>query len=180
MVYARSDIDYVTELLDIRDNYITATPRQRLSIIRQRLDDHHFGPNRLVTSVSAVEALARCLVMHDKAANEAQLKASYRKNKDRPPKSLVQEFLRSRGVTDAAQFFEEDTWRLFGYAVDYRNLLTHECTYLGQDKFPELIAACEEVLNRLARLAKVRERAALPFARADLHRHGTSAAQLKR
>ena len=160
MVYARSDIDYVTGLLSIRDNYVTATPRQRLSIIRQRLEDHHFGPNRLVTSVSAVEALARCLVMHDKAASKRQLKSSYGKYKDRPPKSLVQEFLRSQGITEAAGFFAEDTWRLFGYAVDYRNLLTHECTYLGQDKFPELIAACEEVLNRLAKLAKVREKTA--------------------
>lgn len=160
MVYARSDIDYVAELLNIRDNYVTATPRQRLSIIRQRLQDHHFGPNRLVTSVSAVEALARCLVMHTKAGSKAQLQSSYGKHKDRPPKSLVQEYLRSRGVSDAAEFFAEDTWRLFGYAVDYRNLLTHECTYLGQDKFPELIAACEEVLNRLAKLANVRERAA--------------------
>ena len=160
MAYARNDIDYVAELLGIRDHYVTAAPRQRLSIIRQRLEDHHFGPNRLVTSVSAVEALARCLVMHETTTSKVQLRSSYGKYKDRPPKSLVQEFLRSRGITDATQFFAEDTWRLFGYAVDYRNLLTHECTYLGQDKFPELIAACEEVLNRLVKLAKVRERAA--------------------
>jgi hypothetical protein len=41
---------------------------------------------------------------------------------------------------------------LFGYAVDYRNLLAHECTYLGLDKFPSLIEACEAVLEKLARL----------------------------
>src|SRR5437773_12053896 len=64
MARAASGIDYLAELSRIRDAYISATPRQRLSIARQRLEDHHFGPNRLVTSVSAVEALSRCLLLH--------------------------------------------------------------------------------------------------------------------
>ena len=160
MVRAAAGIDYVAELLSIRDNYVTATPRQRLSIIRQRLEDHHFGPNRLVTAVSAVEALARTLAMHHKAKTRSQLKSLYGRYKDRSPKTLVQEYLAAQGVTDPTAFFQEDTWRLFGYAVEYRNLLAHECTYLGLDKFPTLIEACEEVLNALAKLGKVRERGA--------------------
>lgn len=157
MVRAVPGVDYVAELLLIRDNYVSATPRQRLSVIRQRLADHHFGPNRLVTSVSAVEALSRSLAMHEKAAARAQLKSLYGKYKDRDPKTLVREYLKARGVTDPTSFFGEDTWRLFGYAVEYRNLMTHECTYLGLDKFPSLIDACEEVLKGLAKLGRVRE-----------------------
>jgi hypothetical protein len=62
MVRAAKDIDYSAELHTVRSVYVAMTPSQRLAIIRQRLVDHHFGPNRLVTSVSAVEALARsCL-----------------------------------------------------------------------------------------------------------------------
>lgn len=38
-------------------------------------------------------------------------------------------------------------------AVDYRNLLAHECTYLGLDKFPSLIDGCEEILEKLVELA---------------------------
>ena len=157
MVRAVPGIDYVAELISVRDAYMSATPKQRLSVIRQRLTDHHFGPNRLVTSVSAVEALSRSLAMHEKAVARAQLKSLYGKYKDRDPKTLVREYLKARGVADPTSFFGENTWRLFGYAVDYRNLITHECTYLGLDKFPSLIKACEEILNALAKLGRVRE-----------------------
>ena len=158
MTYAAPDIDYVAELLSIRDAYVCATPRQRLSIIRQRLEDHHFGPNRLVTAVSAVEALARSLAMNHKAKSKKDIKKLYPKFKDRSPKTLVLEYLKVRGIDDPTTFFGEDTWRLFGYAVEYRNLLAHECTYLGLDKFPTLIKACNEILNSLAKLRRVREK----------------------
>lgn len=162
MVRAVSGIDYVADLLKIREMYASLTPRQRLSIIRKRLADHHFGPNRLVTAVSAVEAFARTLAMHRKVKGKAktELTTLYRKYRDRAPKPLVQEYLRAHGINSPAAFFGEDTWRLFGYAVDYRNLLAHECTYLGLDKFPSLIEACDEVLEALIKLGRVRERSA--------------------
>jgi hypothetical protein len=49
MVRTASGVDYAADLTKIRESYISATPRQRLLIIRQRLEDHHFGLNRLVT-----------------------------------------------------------------------------------------------------------------------------------
>ena len=158
MVRAAKGIDYVAELLSVRNTYVGMNSSQRLSIIRQRLVDHHFGANRLVTSVSAVEALARSLAMNRQAISKAALRALYPKYKKRAPKSLVSEYLAAHGITDPANYFGEDTWRLFGYAIDYRNMLVHECTYLGLDKFPSLIEACEEVLNALAKLGQVRER----------------------
>jgi len=158
MARLAADIDYVAELNKIRDNYVTATPRQRLSIIRQRLEDHHFGPNRLVTVVSAAEALARSLAMHHRARTKTKLKKLYAKYRDRSPKTLVNEYLKEKGISDAEAFFEEDNWRLFSYAIEYRNLLAHECTYLGLDKFPSLIEACEVIVNKLAALGSLRER----------------------
>ena len=157
MARLASDIDYVADLAKIRESYVTASPRQRLSIIRQRLEDHHFGPNRLVTAVSAVEALSRSLAMHHRARTRVELKKLYATYRDRSPKTLVQEYLRDKGISDAGAFFEEDNWRLFNYAVEYRNLLAHECTYLGLDKF--LIEACEAIVSSLAKLGGVRERA---------------------
>jgi hypothetical protein len=156
MARAAHGIDYVAELLSIRDAYVTATPRQRFSIIRQRLEDHHFGPNRLVTSVSAIEALARSLALNHRAGTKSRIKKLYPRYRDRAPKTLVAEYLKSRGVDDANSFFGEDNWKLFGYAVEYRNLLVHECTYLGFDKFPSLIEACEAVLGKLAQLGGLR------------------------
>jgi hypothetical protein len=157
MIWAAKDIDYVAELLSVRSTYVGMSARQRLAIIRLRLADHHFGANRLVTSVSAVEALARSLAMGLKAKSKAELGAIYSKYKDRAPKTLVAEYFAARGVTNLSGHLGQDTWRLFGYAVDYRNMLAHECTYLGQDKFPSLIEACEEVLSALVKLGRVPE-----------------------
>ena len=145
-------IEYAEELEKIRRNYVTATPRQRLSIIRQRLDDHHYGPNRLVTIVSAVEAFARSLLINHPSKSKAEIKEQYRKFKHSKPEYLVEEFLKLRGQNDPAAFLKEDNWTLFKFAVEYRNMVTHECTYLGLDKFPSLIEGCEEVLEALVKL----------------------------
>jgi hypothetical protein len=160
MARLAADIDYMAELINIRENYVTVNPRQRLSVIRQRLEDHHFGPNRLITAVSAAEALARSLAMNHRASTKVELKKLYSKYRDRSPKTLVHEYLKDKGVSDAKAFFEEDNWQLFGYAVEYRNLLAHECTCLGLDKFPSLIEACEAVVNKLAKLGGIREKQA--------------------
>jgi hypothetical protein len=150
------DIDYVARLQSLRDSYVVAYPRQRLHVIRQRLDDHHFGPNRLVTSVSAVEAYARCLALRLRAKSREDLKKVYPKYRDKGPKGLVAEYAKARGVDNLPSFFGEDNWKLFGYAIDYRNVITHECTYLGLDVFPSLIGACEAVLTKLEELADSR------------------------
>lgn len=152
------DIDYIALLHKLRDSYIRAYPRQRLHVIRQRLEDRHFGPNRLVTTVSAVEAYARSLALHRRAKTRADLTNLYPKYRDTPPKALVAEYLKGRGIDDPTSFFGEDNWKLFGYAVEYRNLLTHECTYLGLDVFPSLIDACEAVLDKLADPASFHEK----------------------
>ena len=155
MALAAPGVDYEAELERLRSLYVSATPSQRLMRIRQRLADHHFGPNRLVTSVSAVEALARSLLMHC-AVTRAELLTAYPDYRDRKPEPMIREYLRSQQIADPAAFFAQDTWRLFGYAVKYRNLLAHECTYLGLEKFPSLIESCEDVLAALAKLARLR------------------------
>ena len=157
MARAVPDIDYELDLLRIRKDYVSASSSQRLHIIRLRLEDHHFGPNRLVTVVSAVEALARCLVVGREAKLKADRAKIYPKYRRCLPQTLVCTYLESRGISDLDAFFDEDNWRLFVYAVEYRNLLAHECTYLGQDKFPSLIAACEAVLEKLVQIGRVPE-----------------------
>jgi hypothetical protein len=162
MARARPDIDYEKTLLDLREDYVAATPGQRLHVIRLRLEDHHFGPNRLVTAVSAVEALARCLLIEREAKVKADRAKIYPKYKRCTPQTLGRAYLKNRGIADPGAFFEEDNWRLFGYAVEYRHLLVHECTYLGQDKFPSLIAACTAILEKLVNLGGVSEKPAGP------------------
>lgn len=65
--------DYLKELELIRSAYVCSSPRQRLYVVFQRLDNPAHDPNLLVTHVSAVEALARSLAMHAKGRSKAQL-----------------------------------------------------------------------------------------------------------
>lgn len=148
--------DFVAELQSLRDSYVGATPRQRLGVIRQRVRNPGAGPNLLVTHVSAVEALARTLAMHIHARTKADLAALYPRYKDRNAKTLVAEYVKARGAGKPSTVFGEETWRLFTYAVEYRNLLAHECTYLERYKYDPLLHACETVLEGLRQLARLK------------------------
>lgn len=149
-----SGIDLEGELEQIRRIYVRALPRQRLHIIRQRLEDHHYGPNRLSTAVSAVEAFSRSLLLYAKASGERSLIPKlYEEFKDTSPEKMIVLFLRHRSCGTPRQVFGSREWILFTYAVRFRNLVVHECTYLGMDKFPSLIDACGAVLEKLVELA---------------------------
>jgi hypothetical protein len=144
------EIDYVAELERIRSKYISVSPRQRLHVIRQRLANPDHGPNTLVTHVSAVEALARSLVLHNAGSDPS---AQYSKFRNHDPDKLVALFLERIRAGTPAEVLGQDVWQKFRYAVSYRNLLVHECTYLGQDKYPQLENACQLVLSKLIELA---------------------------
>lgn len=150
-----SDTFLTEELERLRESYVTATPRQRLSVVRQRLDNPRANPNVLVTHVAAVEALARSLVMNSYAKSKEELKSIYPKFRYRKAQTLVADYLELKGRSDPAAFFGEGTWANFKHAVNYRNLLVHESTYLANYKFDPLVIACEEVLKKMAKLARL-------------------------
>jgi hypothetical protein len=120
--------------------YAVATPAARLRAIKQRLASAHgeLGTTRLVTLVSAVEAMARSLVVHSAG---------------RPTVELVEEVLRLRGARPGAEHFDRDDWELFEVGTLYRDLIVHECTSIGPDRHPHLIAATEAVLRGMIELA---------------------------
>jgi hypothetical protein len=144
------EIDYVAELERIRSVYISVSPLQRLRVIRQRLANPDHGPNTLVTHVSAVEALARSLVLHNAGSDPS---AQYSKFRNHDSDKLVALFLERIRAGSPAEVLGHDVWQKFRYAISYRNLLVHECTYLGQDKYPKLEDACQLVLSKLIELA---------------------------
>jgi len=88
--------------------------------------------------------------MHCHANSKAALSEIYPKFKFKGPEELIEEYLRKTNRGMPADFFNAEDWRLFNLAVRYRNVLAHECTYLGQDTFPELIGSCYGVLASLA------------------------------
>jgi hypothetical protein len=70
---------------------------------------------------------------------------------------LFAKYLEQRGA-ESKDMVADSTYTLVRYAVKYRNLLAHECTYLGQDRYPDLIDACETFLKCLANHASIIER----------------------
>lgn len=138
--------DYIK---DLRRSYILASPAQRLSVAKQRIENPEHGPNLLVVHVSAIEGFVRSLVTHQLASTREELLEIYPTFCRSGPKELITAYLRDKCGTDPIDFFGAEDWELFGYAVGYRNLLAHEATYLGQDRYPEIISVCERVLDRL-------------------------------
>lgn len=138
-------------LTQLRREYVEASPRQRLHIAKQRINNPDHDPNRLIAYVSAAEGFARSLCMHQPPRTKQGLSEIYAEYERRGPKGLISEYLTAKGLGAPRDHFGADTWALFGYAVDYRNLLAHECTYLGLDRSPRLIDACRKVLQTLAK-----------------------------
>jgi len=90
--------------------------------------------------------------MHQVAATKEELSSVYGNFRKKNAEELVMRYLQRKLQCDPELFFGKETWAKLGFAVEYRNLLAHECTALGQDKFPGLIAACHEVLAKLAHI----------------------------
>lgn len=158
MVLANASVDYVAERLKLRSIYVNSHPKQRLVVIRQRLAQPEIGATKLVTAVSAVEALARSLVVHSSTKSPADIDRIYSKVRNRAPEALVQDVFNTFQKGAAADHFHEDTWPLFCEAVNFRNQVVHECTYLGQDKYPSLVAATLEVLEELVSIGALNDR----------------------
>lgn len=145
------------ELESLRDLYITATPRQRRNIIEQRINNPKALPNLFVTRIAAIESLARTLVMNSQAKTKTELREIYQnKYRFRKVENMIREYLRINGFGAAPDVFGEESWKVFRIAVEYRNLLVHECTYLASQKFEPMNQAIEHVLNTLTKLAKLK------------------------
>jgi hypothetical protein len=140
---------------ELQRAYAIATPAARLRVIKQRLASAHaeMAATRLVTVVGAVEALARSLVVHSFGRPPQTAEMRHRQFRDLGPIELTEEVLRLRGAGRAALHFEGDTWSLFETAVRYRDLIVHECTYVGQDRLAHLLTAADDVLRGLIELA---------------------------
>jgi hypothetical protein len=140
---------------EILRTYAIATPAARLRAIRQRLASAHaeMGPTRLVTVVAAVEALCRSLIVHSAGRPPSTAEMRHRQFRDTGAVELVQEVLRLRAAPGAAELFGPQVWERFEVALRYRDLIVHECTYIGRDAHADLITAVTTVLRGVIELA---------------------------
>ena len=114
------------ELVKLREQYVTATVRQRAGKAMERLRYPAAYPNLLVARVAGIEALSRSLMMHTQAKTKAELREIYDSFRYRKPQTLVEDYCRFKSK-EPDEVFGSKTWRLFKLAVQYRNLLMHEC-----------------------------------------------------
>ena len=136
--------DHVKKL---RQAYVDATLSQRIAIARQRIDDPDCGPNRLCNTFSALEAMARAVLLELKINNGLPNSKAYEKIKMWNAAKLIESICAEKGVSPT-DFFGQD-WELIQYAEKYRNLLTHEATFLRQGYSSCLIEACQRALTKI-------------------------------
>lgn len=137
----------------LRDEYLKATPRQRLEIALQRMRFPDCGPNRLVQVVSAVEGLARSLVVNARVTKGETAEAAYDNVRGANATTLVRDVLALNKRPEAPVAFGTEVWEMFELAVKYRNLLIHECTFIRQSCSDPLISAASSVFGYLAAIA---------------------------
>ena len=135
---------------DLRDVYIKSDPIKRLGVIKQRIKNPDGRPNMLVVYVSAVEAMARSIVL-DLATHEGFSRVdAYQNVQFIRAKDLLEKICGHQKVgrtTD--EIFGSEHFQNFLCAEKYRNLLVHECTYLKQEVTTELIESTQKILDRL-------------------------------
>lgn len=151
-------MDLDVELEKLRDTYVSSSIRQRVRIMDQRLADPSALPNLLITRVAAIEAFARTLLMHKFARTKSDLPAAYKKYRYWKVHTMIKEYLKLTQLGTPEDVFGDSTWTTFKAAVNYRNLLVHECSFLGQVKYGFLEEACFDIYERLAKLSKVKRK----------------------
>ena len=139
------------ELKELRKAYEGAHPKQRRSVALKRINDPSAYPNDLVTRVSAIEAYARSLLANAGAKNNEEVLKRYKRYARNEATSLVEGYLKCHAIKPR-DYFGPEIWELFRVAVDARNILVHECTYLDASKYLPLAHACTEVFSHLGRL----------------------------
>jgi len=145
---ANDDAYFKAHLARLRDSYTRFAPAQRFRIARERMNRLDAPANELIAVVSAAEGIARSLVVTERMRGGQKFDAVYKAVKLHPGTSLVKAIATTRGTTPEALVGRE-TWRLFGWACEYRNLLIHEATMLNQIDASWLIVSAKRVFKRI-------------------------------
>ena len=142
---------------ELRSLYIKGNLSQRYRIARERLANPDHGPNLLVTAVAALEGFARAIAVKELVANGTALETAYAELQFTKPIALITDHVLPAHEVRPEDAFEACQWELLPEAVEFRNLLVHEATYLAGGTSRRLAAAAEHVFDRLAEIVGVRK-----------------------
>lgn len=149
-VYMLEDQIPVAEL---RNMYVRGNLRQRYNVAAEGIRNPGHGPNQVVTSVAALEGLARAIAVKHLVAQGSTLDGAYQKLRWAKPIELLEKHVLPSLDTTPEQAFDSGKWELLPKAVEFRNLLVHEATYLHGGTCTALIEATCHVFERIAELS---------------------------
>lgn len=138
---------------DLRQLYVQGNLRQRYAVAASRIDNPDDGPNQVVAAVAALEGFARAIAVKALRNNGTSLEAAYEKVRWAKPIDLVEKHALPALGTTANDAFGAEHWELLPAAIDFRNLLVHEATYLHGGMCQKLVDATVHVFDRLAELS---------------------------
>jgi hypothetical protein len=99
--------------------------------------------------VSAVEGLSRSLVINRLCATGKNIEETYEGVRNKNSVYLVRQCIKLYLGMKPEEKFGEKIWAIFKHAVNYRNLLIHECTFLQRGYSNKLISAATDVFDCL-------------------------------
>ena len=134
---------YQAHTKEMRKTLTAFAARSRLGQIEHRLKNVGELPFALINNVSVIEALLRTVVMDREAAKHG-MPASERFDKLYPVykregfADLLDKFLAHRSIP-RSELVSDDDYELIKLAIEYRNLIIHECTLLNPPTFYDLV-----------------------------------------
>jgi hypothetical protein len=145
-------IDYGKHRESLRAIYIKSNPKQRYGVAIQRIEIQNGLPNQLIQVISAVEGFARSIVINQECQKGKSIEDIYKRFKNKNPKELLRR-ISSNQKDSPEDVFGKETFDKFLHAVEYRNLLIHEATYLQGGICKAMIASGKSVFKTLKKIA---------------------------
>ena len=143
---------------ELRRLYARGSLKQRHSIARQRLADPSAEPNRVVTAVAALEGFARAVAVSYRAKSGESVEASYSKLKLTRPLDLLRDYIAPSLDGGEGRLGTPKEWETLKVAIDFRNLLVHEATFLHGGTARHLEKCAVDFFDRLAEAVGVTSR----------------------
>ena len=137
----------------LRDLYVAGALKQRYRIACQRIDFPQLGPSVLVNAVSALEGYSRAVAVRVLVQAGTPVREAYQFHRDTGTVDLITKHVCPWLRTTPTAAFGAKAWQQIPEAVEFRNLLIHEATFLNGGTCKRLIAASRHCLDRLAVLS---------------------------
>ena len=140
---------------ELREIYMKGTLRQRYSIAKQRLSDPAVEPNRVVTAVAALEGFSRAVAVSIAVDRGKAVEVAYQELRWTKPIDLLRLYIIPALGVHEHRLGTEGEWATLEAAVEFRNLLVHEATFLHGGTARQLEQCATAFFERLAELSGV-------------------------